>query len=91
MPFFNFDAALRPRAWGAGQTANTVKLAKESSFQISNEKVPVSLIVFEIFGFKVTWGVIKGIEEVTFDPAHRATVGGANSKCLAPHPGLGRT
>ena len=91
MPFFNFDAAPRPSGWGEGQTGDTVEFPKDSSVDINNKKVGLSLIVFEQFSFKVTWGLIKGIEEVTFDPANRAVVGGANSKGEAQHPGPGWT
>jgi hypothetical protein len=75
MSFFNFDAAPRPSGWGEGQTGGTVEFPKDSSVDINNKKVGLSLIVFEQFSFKVTWGLIKGIEEVTFDPANRAVVG----------------
>jgi len=56
MPFFNFDAAPRPRGWGEGQTGDTVEFTKDSSVDINNKNIGLSLIVFEQFSFKGTWG-----------------------------------
>ena len=48
MSFFNFDAALRPREWGEGQTGDSVELTKDHILTTSNHSMGL-LLCFEHF------------------------------------------